>query len=143
MPSSVRRHVRSRHGRSDWSRARRQQAMLTAMRSRFLTAGGLARMPWLYNELQRGLVTDMPRLQLFGLVSRLSALGEDRMHGVVLGHRQTRPWRSPGGRSVLLPDHAAIVEALQGLFDAPLPGLRPRGSPCPRADAALIKNRRQ
>jgi LCP family protein required for cell wall assembly len=134
-------YVRSRHGRSDWSRARRQQAVLMAMRRRFLTVGGLARLPGFWSELSGGIVTDMPRIEIFGLAARLAAVPAGEMHGIVLGHLQTRSWRSPEGRSVLLPDDRAIRKALMGLFGAPWPGLRPRGSPCPPADAALAKPR--
>jgi hypothetical protein len=59
------------------------------------------------------------------------------MHGLLLGRREVSGYRTPEGRSVLLPDFDAIDRALAGLFDAPAPGLRPERAQCPPADAAL------
>lgn len=130
-------YVRSRHGRSDWSRARRQQAVLLAMRRRIGQPGGLRRLFEILDVLDGSLQTDLSRLELIGLVRRLHALRVERLHGLVLGHRFVRAHRSPRGGSVLLPDEAAIRGAMKTLFEAPSPGAMPAGARCKPAGAAF------
>ncbi len=45
-------YVRSRHGRSDFSRSRRQQAVLLGLRAELETAGGVTRLPDLWDEFE-------------------------------------------------------------------------------------------
>jgi LCP family protein required for cell wall assembly len=130
-------YVRSRHGRSDWDRARRQQAVLLGLRRRIGDMGPTEWIPILAEALDRGVTTTMSRLELIGLGRRVSRLAPERMHGLLLGRREVSGYRTPEGRSVLLPDFDAIDRALAGLFDAPAPGLRPERAQCPPADAAL------
>jgi LCP family protein required for cell wall assembly len=130
-------YVRSRHGRTDWSRARRQQSVLLGMRERFLSLGAVLDLPELYGTFEKSLVTDMRRVQLLRLAERVSRVDSTRIHGLVLGHRQTDAFRTEDNRAVLLPNHEAIDEALRGLFKAPPPGTPPAGHVCPPADAAL------
>jgi LCP family protein required for cell wall assembly len=130
-------YVRSRHGRSDWSRARRQQAVLLAMQRRMLTPAGLARLPRWFDELGAFISTPMTRAEMFGLAPRLIKLRPERLHGIVLGHREARPHRTEAGKSVLLPDPEAIATRLAQLFSAKKPGTMPRAARCPPKDVAL------
>lgn len=132
-------YIRSRHGRSDWARARRQQAVLLAMRERLLSVGGIARVPALWEQFNASVMTDMSRLDLVRLAAR--GLGADltHLHGLVIGHRQTEHWTTPEGRWVLLPQFEAIDEAMGELFSAPSPGQRPAGAACPAADVAMTR----
>lgn len=130
-------YVRSRHGRSDWSRARRQQAVLVGMKERLGTVGGIAQAPALWRELEDSITTDMSRFELFSLVRRVAATPASRLHGVVLGNKETRPSVTEDGRSVLLPDPEAIARAMGGAFSAAAPGRLPPRAECPPADVAL------
>jgi len=132
-------YVRSRHGRSDWDRARRQQAVLQAMRDRLLTAGGLARVPTLLDELGANVETDMTGLDLLRLSERALRARPEHVHGLVIGHEQTEHWTTAEGRWVLLPRYDEIDRALASLFSAPGPGARPAGALCPSADVALTR----
>ena len=130
-------YVRSRHGRSDWDRARRQQAVLAGLRSRLRAIGPAGWLPVVGQALQEGVFTTMSRLELIALARRVSRVRPERTHGVLIGTRQTRATRTADGRYVLEPDYPAIDEALAGLFEAPSPGSRPARKRCPDPDVAL------
>lgn len=129
-------YVRSRHGRSDWSRARRQQAVLLGIRRELETFGGISKLPALWDEFEASVHTDLRRIELIGLVRRALAIEPSHLHGLVLGAAEARRMTSDG-RSVLIPDAAAIQRALAGLFSAPSPGTRLPLSKCEPKDAAL------
>lgn len=130
-------YVRSRHGRSDFSRARRQQAVLLGLKRELLGAAGLARIPALYSEFESSLETDFKRAELFSLARRALALDVSHLHGLVLTPPLTNAYRTPDGRAVLTADFVAIDAALRGLFSAPAPGSRAPRSACEPKDAAL------
>jgi LCP family protein required for cell wall assembly len=130
-------YVRSRHGRSDWSRARRQQAVLLGLRDRVRELGVSEWGPVLHRALESGVISTMSRLELAGLARRLRRIERGRLHGLLIGHREVEHHRTVEGRAVLVPDLNAIDRALSRLFSAPAPGVVPPGRPCPAADSAL------
>lgn len=135
-------YARSRHGRSDWDRSRRQHAVLSALRRRVREAGMSEWVPVLGAALEEGVITSMSRLELLRLIRRVSRLNEGRLHGLLIGSRQVESHRTAEGRSVLLPNYDAIDEALAGLFEAPAPGIAPRVRRCRPTDVALQHVRR-
>jgi LCP family protein required for cell wall assembly len=132
-------YVRSRHGRSDWDRARRQQAVLLGLRSRLMSAGGVGRLPALWDQFGESVRTDMSRLDLFRLAGRLLRADPSHLHGMVIGHQQTEHWTTPEGSWVLLPRFDEIDRSFAGLFSAPSPGSMPSGTRCAAADVALTR----
>ena len=130
-------YARSRHGRSDFSRARRQQAILLGMRRELSQPVNLVRFPKLLGELEDSLETDLRRVDVLTLSRRLLRVKPSHLHGLVLGVEQVSALRAPGGKAVLQPNSAAINAALGQLFAAPAPGTPAPGSVCPRADIAL------
>src|SRR4051812_29839230 len=130
-------YARSRHGRSDFSRARRQQAILLAMRRELAKPRTLLRLPALFGQFEDSLETDLRRVDVLSLSERLLHVKPEHLHGLVLGVPQVSGMRAAGGRAVLTPNRAAIDTALNQLFSAPLPGLEQPGSACPKADVAL------
>jgi LCP family protein required for cell wall assembly len=129
-------YVRSRHGRSDFSRARRQQAVLLGLRAELESAGGLTRLPALWQEFEHSVQTDLRRYQLFDLARRILAAGPERLHGLVLNNPHVHALRTAEGGAVLELDAQAVGLALHGLFSAGPPGAA--GSKiCPPKDAAL------
>jgi LCP family protein required for cell wall assembly len=129
-------YVRSRHGRSDFSRARRQQAVLLGVQHA-LSGRGLLQLPALWDAFETSVETDMRRIQLLALARRALAVEPSHLHGLVIGHEHVTGFRTPEGKSVVLPNYGAIDAALAKLFDAPSPGARPQGAPCEAKDAAL------
>jgi len=129
-------YVRSRHGRSDFGRARRQQAVLLGLRERVLSIGGFVRVPELYSAVEESISTDLRRYELVDLARRVLAVDRSELHGLVLSPPLTRAHGTDDGKAVLLPDRAAITQALLALPEAGPPG-EPLKAPCPPADAAL------
>jgi LCP family protein required for cell wall assembly len=133
-------YVRSRHGRSDWDRARRQQAVLFGVRDRVRGLGPTEWLPVLSDALDEGVTTTMSRLELIALGRRFSRITPEHMHGLLLGRDAVRGHRTRDGRSVLLPEYDAIDAALAHLFEAPAPGAQPERHACPPADAAVLED---
>lgn len=130
-------YARSRHGRSDFNRARRQQAILVGMRRELSHPGALLRLPALFAQFEDSIETDMRRVEMLALAERVLHVDARHLHGLVLGVEVTTPFQTAEGKAVLRPNHAAIESALSKLFSAPSPGLAAAGSVCPKADIAL------
>lgn len=130
-------YVRSRHGRSDFSRARRQQAVLFGIKQRFEQVAGLMRLPQFLEELAPLVTSDMTRVDLLGVARAATAIKPENIHGLVLGAKQAKPHYTEDGKAVLLPDFGEIDRSLSQLFSSALPGTRPELAPCERADIAL------
>jgi polyisoprenyl-teichoic acid--peptidoglycan teichoic acid transferase len=125
-------YAHSRHGRSDFSRARRQQAILVGMRRELAKASSLVRLPSLFGSFEDSIETDLSRAEVLSLARRVLRVSPAHLHGLVLGVEQVSPMQA-----VLRPKQAAIGDALNQLFSAPSPGLPQVGSVCPKADVAL------
>lgn len=130
-------YARSRHGRSDFSRARRQQAILVGMRRELSKYGSLVRLAKLFDTLEDSLETDLSRAEVLVLAQRLLRVPPAHLHGLVLGAEQVSAMQASGGRAVLRAKSDAVNDALNQLFSAPSPGLPQAGSICPKADVAL------
>jgi LCP family protein required for cell wall assembly len=118
-------YVRSRHGRSDFGRSRRQQAVLLGLRERVLESDGWMLLPALFDEVEKSLVTNMKRYELLDLARRALELDRSRLHGLVLSPPLTTAHKTEDGKSVLLPEREAIDRAIASLFTAPPPGDHP------------------
>jgi polyisoprenyl-teichoic acid--peptidoglycan teichoic acid transferase len=129
-------YVRSRHGRSDFHRARRQQAVLLGVQHT-LAGLGMLKLPDLWGAFEASVETDMRRIELLSLGRRALALDPTHLHGLVIGAEHVQGFRTPEGKSVLLPNYEAIDESLSKLFSAPSPGARPKLAVCEPKDAAL------
>jgi LCP family protein required for cell wall assembly len=129
-------YVRSRHGRSDFHRARRQQAVLLGVQHA-LSGLGVVKLPELWSSFEASVETDMRRIELLGLARRALRLDPKLLHGLVIGHEHVQGVRTEDGKSVLLPNYEAIDASLAKLFSAPSPGVRPDHAVCEPKDAAL------
>jgi len=129
-------YVRSRHGRSDFHRARRQQAVLLGVRQT-LAGLGVLKLPDLFGAFEASIETDMRRIDLLALGRRALALDPTHLHGLVIGHEHVQGFRTPEGKSVLLPNYEAIDASLGKLFSAASPGVRPEHAICEPKNAAL------
>jgi polyisoprenyl-teichoic acid--peptidoglycan teichoic acid transferase len=129
-------YVRSRHGRSDFSRARRQQAVLSAVHRELLSLGNLGQIPGVWSTLERSVATDLKRYQLLDLGRRALGLRMEMVHGLVFSGVEAKP-RWDQGRAMLFPDLAAIDRAVGRLFSQPAPSQLARNLTCPPADVAL------
>ena len=135
-------YARSRHGRSDWSRARRQQAILLGLRRKLESVDGLSRLPALLEEMSSSISTDLRRYELLDLARQVASLPPGALHGVVLSERETLPYVTPEGQAVLVPQPDLIHEVMAKAFEAGTPGKTPEAAQCPAAEAALSHRRR-
>lgn len=130
-------YARSRHGRSDFNRARRQQAILLGIKRKFLSMDGLLRMTEVISTLEQHVRSDMSRAEMLALGAQAARLSPSDIHGLVLGSKEAVPTHLEDGKQVLVPDHEAIAAALARLFSAPAPGAQPEFSKCFEKDAAI------
>jgi LCP family protein required for cell wall assembly len=130
-------YARSRHGRSDWNRARRQQAILLGIKRKFMSMDGLFRMSEVVATLEKHVRSDMSRAQMLSLGAQVARLAPTDIHGLVLGSKEAVPTHLDDGKQVLVPDHVAIAAALSRLFSAPAPGTEPKFAKCFEKDAAI------
>jgi polyisoprenyl-teichoic acid--peptidoglycan teichoic acid transferase len=129
-------YARSRHGRSDFHRARRQQAILLGVQ-RALAGLGVLKLPELLAAFESSLETDLRRIELLALARRGLALAPTHLHGLVIGHDHVEGHRTAEGKSVLLPKYDVIDASLAKLLSAPSPGVRPERAVCEPKGAAL------
>lgn len=130
-------YARSRHGRSDWNRARRQQAILFAIKRKAQSMSGLWRLPELLSTLEQWIQSDLSRAEALSLVTSLAGLAREDIHGLVFSPLEAVPTRLDSGKQVLVPEPEAITRALGQLFAAPAPGTPPEHAACFERRAAL------
>ncbi len=122
-------YVRTRHGDSDYGRARRQQDVIRAAVKQVLDAGALpqllTRAPQLLKTKQNSVQTDVPIPLAVELARRLQEQGQSNIEQLVLDNRYGEETFSSEGAWILLPDRARVRTALNAFFaaiDAP-PGV--------------------
>ena len=113
-------YARTRHGDSDYSRARRQQDIIRAVANKVLNAGMipqlLAKAPQLLVSAQNTIQTDIPiptGVELAKLVNN-STMREIRQ--LVLDSHYGEETYSSDGQWILLPDRAQVRTALEQFF---------------------------
>ena len=96
-------YARTRHGSSDFDRARRQQEIVTALTRRLLQPRTWPRLPAVYQAARTNIDTDMGVGDLLLLLAVLEETGAEGIEHQVIGPEMTEPWTTPSGGAVLLP----------------------------------------
>ena len=118
---------RSRHGRTDLDRARRQQAVLVGLNRRIASIDILLKLPSLWDGLRKHIATDL-EISAAARLAHLAGCAEaDKIHGLVLAEPIVYGWRTPDGKSVLRLNRARFDQARDALFDSPPPGAKTTG----------------
>lgn len=127
--------VRSRHGRGDHDRTRRQQAVMLAF-ARKVRARGLRGLPALWRLAEPFVDSDLALDDAAYYAS--FALDNDlhEIHGFAIRHPMTSRHVTEDGKHVMLLDRAAFDRALTDLFEGELPALR-EPKQCPAADIGI------
>lgn len=127
--------VRSRHGRGDHDRTRRQQSVMLAF-ARKVRARGLRGLPGLWRQAEPYVDSDLSLDDAAYYASY--ALDNDlgQIRGFAIRHPMTSAHVTEDGKHVMLLDRDAFDRALADLFEQKLPALRER-SECPPADVAI------
>jgi LCP family protein required for cell wall assembly len=111
-------YVRSRQGigDSDFTRARRQQQVLSALRAKMTTPDGLRQLPALLDAATRTIRTDFPADHLRDYVALAKEVGDDRTQRYVLGPPYAHTPTTPGSTYILLLDRDRIAKLSVKVF---------------------------
>jgi LCP family protein required for cell wall assembly len=115
---------RSRHGRTDLDRARRQQAVLLGFKQRITRVDVAIKLPQLFDAVSKHIVTD---LDLKGALRwGLAGTNADRskLHGLVLRPPVIEAVRTVDGKQVFVLNRVEFEKVREGLFRSPMPGVK-------------------
>lgn len=112
-------YARTRHQDSDFYRARRQQQVLFAIRSRILSLGPselLKQGPYLFQQVEDGIRTDLSLEQIIQLANTVKDIPTEKINNAVLDTNYVVGYRTPGGASVLILVNEKAGPLIQELF---------------------------
>ncbi len=116
------RYARTRHGDSDIRRAERQQQVLYAVRDKVLNFNMLPTLvfqaPALWNTLSNNVYTGLSLEQIIQLALYLRDIPRENIRMGVLTYEYLRPYTTPDGASVLIPDRARLANLMVDIFGA-------------------------
>lgn len=127
-------YARARHGSSDFSRARRQQQVLRAVRDKVLSLNiPLTRIPEMLKLVGDSVQTDLSLSEMYSL-AKLAREISSEINSVVIDESMTTRQITPDGADVLLPNRELIREAVNQFLGNPNPT-----STADQSDPALIR----
>jgi polyisoprenyl-teichoic acid--peptidoglycan teichoic acid transferase len=113
---TAKKFVTYRYASTDFSRARRQQQIIWAIRARALELDLLPRIPQLWTSLAATFQTDL----LVGDIVRLALLARDlapeQVHGMVLSRKTLKSAAINGSAVLVIADQQAVKQEVDGLF---------------------------
>lgn len=112
-------YARTRHQDNDFYRARRQQQVLMAIRSKVLRLGPaemLKQAPFLYRQFEDGIRTDMSLEQILTVANVMKDIPEGNIRTAVLDTDYVVGHRTAGGASVLILVNEKAAPLIQELF---------------------------
>jgi LCP family protein required for cell wall assembly len=126
MPGDIAlKYARSRHDSNDFSRAKRQQDVIAAIRARLATDGMLARLPGIVNDVGSAVETDFDPANILSLAGLGGGIASSDIKSEVLlpcnagaSHCELTEDNSPLGY-YLIPDKAKIANLVAELFYDP------------------------
>ncbi len=116
------RYARTRHSSSDFSRARRQQQVLMAIRGKALQLGMIPKIPELWNTLSDSLDTTLQLVDLIELARLSSEIDPSTMKNGVIDNDYTTEYVTEQGAQVLLPLNDKIKILIDDIFSTPSSG---------------------
>jgi hypothetical protein len=111
------RYVRARHETSDFSRMRRQQQVILAVREKALRLDAVFTLPELIPLLGRAFATDLPVRRLLALANLGTQIRLEDIELRVVDESLTIPYVAPDGAQVLLPRLEQIRALIGQLLD--------------------------
>ena len=114
-------YSRSRKTTNDFDRARRQQRVLLAVRSRILDGNLLPRIPALWQAMRDIVDTNLKPGEIVDLAQLGANLQAKNLYGMVIRYPLVTDWVTAQGGMVQMPDLPAINDALDNIWQrAPL-----------------------
>jgi anionic cell wall polymer biosynthesis LytR-Cps2A-Psr (LCP) family protein len=115
-------YARARHGGSDFTRARRQQQVITAIRDKAFSLNiPLTKIPEMLRIAGDSVQTDLGLNEMYTLAKLGREILGDSIQGAVIDETMTTPQITPDGAHVLIPNRASIREVVGELFGGPMP----------------------
>lgn len=112
--------ARYRYATSDFSRARRQQQLIWAIREQALRVDAIPKIPDLWRALANTFKTDLSLLDVIRLARLGAKLDSSQVHGLVFSNKAIQPAVVGGGAQVVkIVDRAQLDRELAGLFSGP------------------------
>ena len=105
-------YVRTRHADSDFGRLQRQQQVMLAIRDKAVSIGSLNRVPEVLNAVSDSLQTDLTLPEILSLARKWSQIPRENIHNYRIDETMIRPYVTPQGGQVLLPDRDKIAEVV-------------------------------
>jgi LCP family protein required for cell wall assembly len=112
-------YARTRHQDNDFYRAQRQQQVVLAVRDKVLGLGPaqlIAQAPFLYQQLDQGIRTDLSLDQLIRLAKAATDVPSENIRNEVLDQNYVSSYRTELGASVLVPINEQISPLVQSMF---------------------------
>ncbi len=117
---TAQKYARTRHGDSDFDRAKRQQQVLFAIRDRILHLDTLPQLivsaPSLYGSMSQNVYTQLSINDMIQLGLWLKDLPADNIHTGVIDQNYVRDFTTTDGAEVLMPYTAALPTLLAQVF---------------------------
>lgn len=110
-------YCRSRMTTSDFDRSRRQQQVIKALWEKALAPETIARAPQLWETFEASFETDISLTDVLALATTFQDLDPSSVQSANLGFDTARPWTTPEGAQVLLPDVQAIQQIIINLLE--------------------------
>jgi LCP family protein required for cell wall assembly len=114
-------YARTRHGNSDFDRARRQQEVLNSFRAEILNVGGLLsiapRLPQLWAEVSQNVRTDLTYDEILSLAQLAQDIPRENIQFGVMDNLYVDLAKTNTGDDVLIPRQSSINFLLQQIFN--------------------------
>jgi len=118
-------YARTRHGSSDFDRARRQQQVLAAILEKVTNIGLLPdlakKASEIYKMLEASVQTDMALDQMLALANLTTQIDRSTIRFGVIDQTCTQAWITPDGAQVLIPLRDRMREVRDYVFAADIP----------------------
>lgn len=109
-------YARTRHGSSDFDRAKRQQAVIAAFARRLLEPEAWPRLPFLLISVQSAVDTNLTLTDLLSTLPTWLQVGPDKIDRRVIEGDLVQPFTTSGGAAVQLPVWERINPVLFTMF---------------------------
>jgi LCP family protein required for cell wall assembly len=110
-------YARTRHGSSDFARARRQQQVIKAVRDKVLSLDlPLTRIPEMLKIVGDSVQTDLSLNEMYSLAKLAREIPMQSLQGGVIDESMTTTQITPDGADVLIPNRARIRELVNQIF---------------------------
>ncbi len=106
-------YVRTRHADSDFGRLKRQQQVLMALRAKVLSLQALPQIPEILRTLGDSVQTDLTIPEMLAIAQFARGVPEERIRLLAVEPSMVRPWQTPNGAAVLIPNRQALATLIE------------------------------